>query len=781
MRCKTINECFDQINSYFVGAQPGYFLLVNTERLDTYQNILHQLEADGKKKCVYVSRNCQPNGLPDVDAVISIARGPDNYALIGLSQALMFRSANVLGKKLDEVLGCSIHGHGIVLLDHCEQALQVFLNRDIRLKRRVVLMDGDASPLPRIVFAKTKEECIGSKPFLVFPDLLANLEKLTDRQRDTTPTLTLVSSFPVEMFKNAVYSVKASAGVYEALASKYSDVAGAMKESYGTEDQWIWFASKIEGKGSFYALVNKEFGSVDGLPEHLQEVWESSDKKKQWLLWLSLKSFRKRQDNRYLTMVLAGCDTFDSFVEQAYLDFADLDISDPLFQQYYGERKKLLGMLPENLPLVDQYCTKVGRYLKNEVFYLTDRSMQEKNKFVQCLSLYDYTPEEIADAALSMSKHLNLYIQDFVFDATNTKLPESDSGFRKELTAYFREYKLQKLTNRISPEFLEKVDKYAQSPRPYNKLQPRSSIISHMNREKMQCYFFDALGVEYLAFILAKCKEYGLLPEVMIGRCELPSITTNNKEFLKLFANEDCKKIEELDEVKHHSLFYDYRKCEYPLHLFEELDIIDKHLRKIHSSLVEGVIEKALIVADHGASRLAVRYGRELDSTIKLDESNGEHSGRCCLADEDPKLPFAAYEGGFAVLANYQRFKGGRQANVEVHGGASLEEVVVPIITLTKRPVDMEICFVNSDILLKPRTDVELVLYFSIPLNKPRLLIDGDFYDGTFLKDGKHASFKIKKIRRSGEYSAEVYDGSRQLFVNLKFKAQKQTHEVDLF
>ena len=543
--------------------------------------------------------------------------------------------------------------------------------------------------------------------------------------------------------------------------------------------QWSWLASKMSGKSSFSALVCDEFGATANLSAHLSDVWGSADKKMQWLLWLSLKSFGEA-NNHYLTLILGNCDHVDSFEMHAYLDFADVDISHPEFERYYTERKRLLEQLPENLSLIKKYCDKLGRHQKDEVFYLTDSSAQEKYEFVRCLSLYDFTPEEIFRATRSMSKSLHLYMQNFVFDAVNTKLPESDSRFRGDLTTYFRDYKLQKLTNRIFPEFLKRVNAYAQSPRPYNKLQPRSSIISHMDKKKVQCFFFDALGVEYLAFIMAKCEEYGLVSEVAIGRCELPSITAKNKEFLQYFADEDWRKIDILDEIKHHSQVYDYRKCEYPLHLFEELDVIDEQLRMIQSMLVQGMLEKALIVADHGASRLAVRYGHELNSSIELEES-GEHSGRCCPAAEDPNLSFVAYEDGFAVLANYERFKGGRRANVEVHGGASLEEVVVPIITLTKRPDNIELCFVNPAIALKPRVTPELVLYSNVSLSKPRLLIDGDFYDGEFVADKKHARFEIPKIKRKGNYSAEVYDGEKNMSVKLEFKVQKQTREVDLF
>lgn len=778
MHCNNISECFEQISAYFDGKKTGHFLLVNTENYDVYQEILQRLEADSSKECVYVSKNCLPNGLPDVDVAISIASGSGNYALVGLSQAQMLRSEDALSTKLDEVLSYSISGYGIVLLDHCEQVLHKFMNRDVRMKNRVVLVNGEVSPLPQIKFAKTVEECMGFKMLSDISRLLTYLERLTDIQCQKYPVVMTLSSFSVDMFRNAVYSVTASAGIYEALITKYSDIAGATEKAYGTDEQWSWLASKMVSKSSFSALVCDEFGATANLSVHLSDVWGSNDKKMQWFLWLSLKFFGEA-NNHYLTLVLGNCDNVDSFEMHAYLDFVDVDISHPEFERYYAERKKLLEQLPENLLFIKKYCNKLGRHQKDEVFYLTDSSTQEKYDFVRCLSLYDFTPAEISRATRSMSQFLHLYMRDFVFDAVNTKLPESDSSFRDDLTTYFREYKLQKLTNRIFPEFLERVNAYAQSPRPYNKLQPRSNIISHMDK-KMQCFFFDALGVEYLAFIMAKCEEYGLVSEVAIGRCELPSITVKNKEFLQHFADEDCRKIDDLDEMKHHSQVYDYRKCEYPLHLFEELDVIDGQLRMIQSMLVQGTLEKALIVADHGASRLAVRYCHELDSSIELDES-GEHSGRCCPAVEDPNLSFAAYEDGFAVLANYERFKGGRRANVEVHGGASLEEVVVPIITLTKRPDNMELCFVNPVIALKPRVTPELMLYSNIPLRKPRLLFEGDFYEGEFVADKRHVRFAIPKIKRKGNYSADFYDGEKNMSVKLEFKAQKQTREVDLF
>lgn len=777
MNCSNTADCFEQISAYFNGDKTGSYLLINTENYDVYQEVLQRLQADTTIRCIYASDNCYPNGLPDVDSAIAKTVDLGDYALVGLSQALMLQSDSALEAKIDEILGKSIRGYCVVLLDHCEKVLQKFLRRDVRVDKRVVLVEGQTSALPTIRVTTTIDNCIGDRPLCSIAKLLAYLEKLTDQQREQQPDLTVVSLLPTTLFSRALYSITPAAGIYEALSMTYSDIAGATEKKYGSDLQWRWLATQMKKHASFSSLICDVFGATSNLSSHIADVMESTDKGKQWLLWLAMKVFGV-QDNKYLTLVLNQCENIDSFVEKIYLALIDIAVDDPLFPQFYAERKRLIELLPENLPLTSKFCEKLGIHQKDAIYYLTDGSDAEKYAFVQHLAIYSYSQSEVQKAVKRMSKSLAMYMQDFVFDTVNTKLPESESGFRSELTAYFSAYKLQKLTNTIYPEFLNIVTDYALS-RPYNKLQPRSSIISHMDKKNTQLFFFDALGVEYLSFILSKCEEYGLVSEVSIGHCELPSITSKNKEFLQYFSDDNWCKIDELDEIKHHSQIFNYQKCEYPIHLFAELDVIDEQLRRIHSMLVQGTIEKALIVSDHGASRLAVRYGHESSEPIVLDE-NGEHSGRCCPIDEDPKLPFAAYEDGFSVLANYERFKGGRRANVEVHGGASLEEVVVPIIALTKRPDNIEICFVNSVIVLKPRVVPQLTLYSNIPLQRPRIFVDGEFYAGEFVADKKHAKFELPKIKRKGTYYAEIYDGDKKMSVTLEFKAQKQTHEIDL-
>ncbi len=776
MLSANIEDCFDQISAYFNGKHTGYFLVVNTNNYDDYQEILLRLQADNQKKCIYASENLQPNGIPDIGSVISKGSHLGENILIGISQTMMLRSKNVLERTIGEILEQSVQGYGVVLLDHCAQILRDYMKKDIRIQNRVILLDDQESQLPQIKLMKEPMVYGVHSSSMELPRMFAYLEKMRDLE--AACTVAVVTQLPSTIFQEAVYSVSEAEGIYELLSAQYSDIAGATEKSYGTDVQWGWLAEQLRSHQNFSALICATFGATTNLSIHLSSVIESNDKNQKWLLWLAMKVFDE-PNNMYLSKVLKKSEAVDDFEEHFYFEFVDVDADDPNFGRLFQERKRLLQQLPENCTLIAKYCEKLGRRQKDAVYYLTDESDTERYTFMRCFSLYEYSEKEWRRAVSGMSRALTLYMKKFSFDSVNTKLPKDDDAFRQELTQYFEDYKVQKLMNRIDPKFLALVDQYAVS-RPYNKLQPRSSIISHMNKKGMRLFFVDALGVEYLAFILAKCEEYGLVADVSIGHCELPSITVKNKEFLQYFSEGNWVKVDALDEIKHHSHIYNYQQCEYPFHLFEELEIIDEQLRNIQSLLMQKSIEKALIVSDHGASRLAVRYGHEVEASIVLDEA-GQHSGRCCPTEEDPHLPVAAYEDGFSVLANYERFKGGRKANLEVHGGASLEETLVPVIVLTKKPENLEICFVNPTIILAPHVIPELILYSNIQMQKPRLHIGDEFLDGEFTVDRNHAKFCLPKLKRKGIYQADVYDGETRLSVVLEFRVQKQTREVELF
>lgn len=185
-----------------------------------------------------------------------------------------------------------------------------------------------------------------------------------------------------------------------------------------------------------------------------------------------------------------------------------------------------------------------------------------------------------------------------------------------------------------------------------------------------------------------------------------------------------------------------------------------------------------VIASDHGASRLAVL--RKKEEKYETDTA-GEHSGRCCKVFDDCNLENKIEENGYFVLTDYGRFKGSRRANVEVHGGATLEEIVVPIITLKlKRQVEVKIKLLNAENLQADRKQgTTVLLYISDVENTSHisLVVNGNKYLAS-CDDSTHYTIKLTDIKRSKKCSADVYDGD-DLIGNLKLDIKGKSGNVD--
>lgn len=775
MHCYTVDECFEQISAYCNGENTGYPLLVNIDNFDILQSIVLRLAADRGKQCIYVSKYTQNNGLPDISRLYPLMTNVGEYVLIGVSQALMLQSESALEAELDNLLGFPIKGKVIILLTHCRKYLEKYMVRDIRTNNRIVLVESTKTMLPQIKLAADEALCVGFKPLQGIKGLLDYLECATEAKILRHPVLTVLSHFKPALFERSMFFVVPSDSVYEALCQKYVDLV-TTESKYGTDKQWRWLMEQMQNTDSFSEYICSVYGSTINLISYFGEVVSAGNENQTWLLWLALKVFGA-QNNKYLSYVLENNESVDTFTKAVYFSLLDYESDSSDFWSRYAERTRIIDLLPEDLALVNSYCNLVGVKEKQAIYYLTAGTEREEYELMNCLNIYDYSDAELSFVFQRAFPELYRYLKIYEFDSTNTKLPESESAFRVSLTNYFQEYKRQKLVNKVNDDFLDVVSEYAEL-RPFNKLCSRSSIFNGMSKDNTAVYFFDALGAEYLSYIQSKCEDYGLITEIAIARCELPSITSENKEFMQSFSG--VKKISELDELKHHSQIYDYETCRLPIHVFRELDIIDGELKRINAQLVQGIVSKAVILSDHGASRLAVIWEHESESDIELDEK-GLHSGRCCKTDIDPLLNNAAYENGYAIIANYERFKGGRKANLEAHGGATLEEVVVPIITLYRKPDDVKYCFTDPVIKFKLGKDAQITLFCNVPMTSPKLLVNGILYDGTFVGDKKHATFTMPELKRAKEYSAELYEGDKKLGVNLTFSIERGTKEKILF
>ena len=294
------------------------------------------------------------------------------------------------------------------------------------------------------------------------------------------------------------------------------------------------------------------------------------------------------------------------------------------------------------------------------------------------------------------------------------------------------------------------------------------------------------MGVEYLSYIVSVCRELELIANITVCVSELPSITSRNKDFLDLFSDSKHPtiSIKDIDDIKHHGK-YDYnfyKNSKLPIHLIKELEVIKTILVKIKDDLSAGKIRRAFIIADHGASRLAVLHDTE---NIWEMAEKGLHSGRCCpKSDIDEKPDFAADAGDFWALANYDRFKGSRKANVEVHGGATLEELCIPIIELTYLAVAPEIILMpvdKEDVSLGEIPEIEvsfrkkaaLKLFSTVRLQNVGISINGKYYIAEELGNNYYR-VDMPDLKKPDTYHADVYSGHNVIAEQLLFIIKKE-------
>ena len=767
MECNTMDQCFDRIEAYCQKEITGHPLLVNTENAHDFQCLVKRMQLDGNKTCVFVHDYCG-KGLPQIDALFRDVKKKGCFVVIGLSSYVM-----LLGKKRAEELMArlqelSVAGHVIVLLSHMKEIRLFRMQQDQHLSYRVLLLEGDPTPLPSIYLASPEENSFGQ---LVLPNIQALLEKLEQYDPVGGETSFAVrTSLHKEVFNESMYSIRSSKGIYKELLRAFPVLKGDLEESWGTKEDWERFAQEWKECLSWGALAEKHFGIDAHFSAILEQEYEQADTYETWLYWLLLK-VQGASEDAYLSYALGKSRYWRDLWEHIFLSLSSLSFQMREFEKYCEGRKRLLEGQAIPATWVSEYQDAIAQKGRDAIWYLFAGTAWEEKMLFQCLADYDYTKEEVMGVLKTHFPDLFAYMKSFTF-TMHQKVPERLVPL---LTKYFDDYKWQKLMNHLTPDFKAQVNTLAEH-RVYNQFPIRSLALSQMKKENTMMYFVDALGVEYLSYISEKCKTYGLLLSIQVVHGELPSITSQNTEFM----NPGVKNIKDLDEKKHESQTYNYEKQKIPLHLVAELKAIDDVLQTIRDGLLTKEMKSAIIISDHGATRLAVLNDEEYGAEFIVGESKGQHSGRCCQVEEDPGIPFAAYENGYAVLANYMRFKGSRKADVEVHGGATLEETLVPLLQISLKPKDPMVEFQPALVQLRKKEVGELLLVTNFDMADPYIIVNGKIYRGKLDTHRRRAIIPLPDMKRTHDYMADIYDGDTLLKEQVAFHVKKEVAKDNL-
>lgn len=705
----------------------------------------------GKNEFIDTSQYCVHDSLPQMDKLLNdLTEKTCNVFLTGLSTFLLLQGEDVLRKTLRSLLDVEVRGKLVVMTYRCSPMMNF---KDPRLR--------DAG---RIV---TREDVKGTLPtiYLVAPELADNVEASANGinglsqmvEQDERPLVYVRTNKTKHDFPQALFSIKQYSSAYDMLVKKYAELQNLVGD-YGTEEQWAYLLKAVDDHDGWHQFVESELGGTTYLGQNIGKM-KTMTGNQQWAFFIAMKQHGVKS-RPYLSQVLALSSTVSEMYENAYSLLLATDCKSKNFGMLYKERRLLLESLNVPIAVVSDFCKQVEARGETGIYYLTNCTKRER----------ELTMELIATYAETLDRKSTEQLLRTVLPQLADYLASYDYG-NELLTKYFAAYVYNKVTNQITPDLRSMMEEQAVK-RDYNLLlQPRSLLLSKQDLTHTKAYFVDALGAEFAAYIRECCYSRNMDCVISFGCCNLPSITEKNKEFEQTFteAGVQLVSVKDLDKVKHEGTgLYNYEHTKLPVHLLEELRIIDRVMENVDNDLSQDGIEKVLIVSDHGASRLAVI--NENENKWEMSEK-GLHSGRCCpQSDINEKPDFAIEEDGFWCLANYDRFKGGRRAQVEVHGGATLEEVTVPVITISRAGDKPKCEILDKIITVSFKKKACFRLFISKQVDNVKVVINGKTYEATPTEQ-KYV-YEVKPDVKRGEYTIEVYIGDNKIAQDLPFEVK---------
>lgn len=731
-----------------------FFYVVGDE---DYCSVLEELK-QADISVVRMSDFCfKDDKFPSVDDLVDYFRTSDvdyrnnKFVVVGLGEYLALKGSAIADKELLRLKNTTLgNARAILLLRGVPiQAIKIIRddNKMINQQRAYI----SANPLTNISITNIPED-VGLVEKTGVKHLLRTLEDGASRNVYTSTALVL---------DNLLFPLFTLSGAYSVV--KLLVDGFTLDSGLGTEEQWQRLLNDLNKCGKdLKAVFDKnsiDERTVDDLCSAVSGL-----EYRNWLVFLYFKFNTGQIHNSYLKLVIDETRNFEDFKTNLMVKITELSHKDQRFRRLYDERKKLLKDFPEEDIAVFIKANEIDP--EESIYRLTDNTLLEKKTVVKWI-----TQNGFHEAISYVYPALDAYLKKYIFDCP---------VLASELTEYFDSYKRQKVSNHISDDFVKLVEKYA-SDISYAQLPTRDNAVKAIaDKNSAYLYWIDALGVEYLSYITALAKKKGLSIHIDIVRSDLPTITSINKQFYEQWAGGKKYKEEQLDNIKHKEKGgYFFTDDEDPIHIPAELEVIERAMNIAAMELGMHNCKSFVIASDHGASRLAVIRKQEVPYET---DTKGEHSGRCCRAFDGCNVSYMVEDNGFIVLSDYGRFRGSRPANVEVHGGASLEEIVVPVISLAlKKQASVQIIVIHPDDIIADRHDgVTLNLYIS-DVESPdniSLLIGDKSYHGKSV-DGSHYTFVLNDIKRAKTrpYTADVFDGP-DLAGSVSFKVRGKTATV---
>ena len=410
------------------------------------------------------------------------------------------------------------------------------------------------------------------------------------------------------------------------------------------------------------------------------------------------------QSDSYLSLVLASSQTLDDIdiIKTIYFLAVQNDI---INTDLIAQRKDLIENLPSATSdyintFIKEFIDLIESHEKNnQLLYLSEHSKQER--IYLCKLLIEFSKDERINKLSNFSPCLFNYLN---FKSCTPYLKD------EWIVEYFEEYNYSKLFHEKNERINEIMSLRNSNTKSFFDWYSAFDFLPEIKKSKI--FQIDGLGLEwlsYIVFVLNKIsKDYNKeIDEITIHKSYLPTITKTNKQSQADFIVQNS-----LDNYIHSlSAYKPY------ISLVEELDLLDNLIY----SIIKDPSETIYITGDHGLSCQCLKhFGR----VKKYDFSDSEHEGRCWHTSKtfDENNDYI-YHNKYYIALNHCSLS--TLPKREVHGGATPEEILIPLIKLVKidKHVDYKIELLNDQLSYNDKKIV-----FSIkpkPVKMPLVNISG--------------------------------------------------------
>ncbi len=392
--------------------------------------------------------------------------------------------------------------------------------------------------------------------------------------------------------------------------------------------------------------------------------------------WLAYVWFVKKRlpSDSYIARVLSEDVTSDKLLWKYAVGTAITVLSDANAHQFSVERAEALKNITNYESLVIEFIG-LTRECSNALQFLNCGTLSERIEIVRRASLEDLShglPRQYGELFPSLSDYLS---SSFNYDCG-------------DIAAYFSEYRRLKVADILTDEF---VNMAFDMSKPCTCPSRDSVLEQYRGQSDTALLVVDGMGAEYIPLLMSMAKRYGMNIESCIAAtANIPTETELNP--IRWDAARIIPEVKQIDSIVHDGAAK-HEICTPERNFVETLNIFEAD---IMNNIADGLsrFSRVVVTADHGASRLAVIARRESKSkTLPWDKQrDGEPlDWRYSIAPEGIQRPdeyesqyFPESGKTYWVVRGYNRLPKTGGKVYGLHGGASLEERLVPVMVFTK-------------------------------------------------------------------------------------------------